>query len=389
MADVYRANAFSGGNEKRSRGVFGILFEILISLISIVTIVSMVATYMAPYISPQIFWVFSIMGLVAPATYILTLVLMLYWLIKWRLIWVSIFVVVLALGFLDVSLFYKSEFAKEYDVKSRASRGVIKIMSYNVRSFYGEDGQSSVGDILDLVGEEDPDIICFQEFSYGLLKKSGDSLAILSDYHSAVGRGKLRLESVKDASVVIFSKYKVLGSGYALADSVSKSYKRAIWADLLVDDDTIRVFNNHLQSTTITSKDDEFITKHQYITDSVSDVKIKSMVYRFKESSIIRSRQADAISEVLDGTNHDKIVCGDFNDTPMSYVYRVMSGDLQDAFSEKGRGFSHTYNGFFDILRIDYILLSERLSVESYDVVGPLNYSDHLPLFVKFKIDKK
>ena len=389
MADFYRANAYSGGNDKRSRSLLRLLFDLLISLLSIVTIVSMLSTYLAPYISPQSFWIFSILGLVAPATYIFALVLMLYWVIKWKWGWVSLFLIVLALGFMDVSLFYKSELSKEYNINGRSKRGVLKVMSYNVRGFYGEDNKSSVGDILRLVESEDPDIICFQEFGYWLFKRDSGSLPIMSDYHSAIGQGRSPVGRVDDSPVVIFSKFRILGSGYTVADSVFREYKKYIWADVLVNDDTVRVFNNHLKSTTITSKDDEFITKHQFITDSVSEVKIKSMMYRFKESSIIRSGQADAIAEVISATKYDRIVCGDFNDTPMSYVYKTMSGDLQDAFSEKGRGFSHTFSGFFNILRIDYVLLSERLSVESYDVVDSLNYSDHLPVFVKFKIDKK
>lgn len=80
-----------------------------------------------------------------------------------------------------------------------------------------------------------------------------------------------------------------------------------------------------------------------------------------------------------------KIVCGDFNDTPMSYVYRKMARGMNDAFAECGEGYSYTYRGFFDMLRIDYVLASPDLQMLSYEVPH-LGCSDHYPVAVRFKI---
>lgn len=53
------------------------------------------------------------------------------------------------------------------------------------------------------------------------------------------------------------------------------------------------------------------------------------------------------------------IVCGDFNDTPMSYTYRRMRGDFIDAFKRKGQGMVFTYRRLMGVLRIDYLFHSD------------------------------
>ena len=45
----------------------------------------------------------------------------------------------------------------------------------------------------------------------------------------------------------------------------------------------------------------------------------------------------------------------------MSYTYRMMAQDLDDAFRASGKGYSYTFRGFMDVLRIDYVLYSEDL----------------------------
>ena len=42
---------------------------------------------------------------------------------------------------------------------------------------------------------------------------------------------------------------------------------------------------------------------------------------------------------------------------------------MRDAFRWAGRGYSHTYRGFFDMLRIDYILAGEEFEPLSYEVI--------------------
>jgi endonuclease/exonuclease/phosphatase (EEP) superfamily protein YafD len=78
-----------------------------------------------------------------------------------------------------------------------------------------------------------------------------------------------------------------------------------------------------------------------------------------------------------------KIVCGDFNDVPVSYTYHTVIGDLQDAFVEKGFGFSTTFSNKLSFFRIDYALLDPNLQINSYRVVHK-ELSDHYPVIITF-----
>lgn len=157
----------------------------------------------------------------------------------------------------------------------------------------------------------------------------------------------------------------------------------SVWADLLIDDDTVRVFNNHLHSTAINASDNAYITQHQFLLDTARETKIRSIVGRLRANSVLRADQVDSIGRVIEQTRARKIVCGDFNDTPMSYVYRTMAHGLRDAFRSCGSGYSHTFRGFFNTLRIDYVL-NEGFDPVTYETLM-VDYSDHHPVIVRLK----
>lgn len=251
-------------------------------------------------------------------------------------------------------------------------------MTYNVRSFFGESGASNVDDIVRLIGEYDPDIVCMQEFNARLAEKS-DDFALLDEKYESAAFGRTQApDSLYGASLFILSKYRILCSGIVLTPNTS------VWADLLIGDDTVRVFNNHLRSTAIKAADNEYITNRDFISDTAREVKIRSIVSRLRENSILRAAQVDSIADVIADARARCIVCGDFNDTPMSYVYRTMAGGLNDAFSKSGSGYSHTFRGFFNTLRIDYVLCSDSFDPVSYEV-PQVEYSDHLPVVVRLQ----
>ena len=155
---------------------------------------------------------------------------------------------------------------------------------------------------------------------------------------------------------------------------------QSVWVDLLVGDDTIRIFNNHLHSTAITVHDDKYLSDHQFLTDTAGGAKIKNIFRRFRDNTIARA---------LAATPGCKIGCVDFNDTPMSYASRVIAQDLDDAFRASGKGYSYTFRGFMDVLRIDYVLYSEDLECLDYQVLYDVDLTDHDPVVVRLRPVKK
>lgn len=377
MAEYYSGYDSRRSSRKPRRGVFMLLVDAAMTLLTAVVAATTVIVWLLPYVNPAKMWVFPVLSPAAPVIYLATMVAALYWIVRWRWVRAGIMLSLVVIGLFRVPLFYKPELMRDYDVEIN-TRNTILVMTYNLRNFYGEDGKSSADGVAQMIGERDPDIICAQEFNSRLADKSRRMKALLDKYERATfGRQEVR-DSLSTSQLAIFSKYRILRSGRILAPNV------AVWADLLIGDDTVRVFNNHLRTTAIKASEGDYITNRDFLADSARETKLRSMVGRMSGNSALRAEQADSISKVVDATATRLLVCGDFNETPVSYVYRTMSRGLNDAFSEAGKGYSHTFHGFANALRIDYVLSSEGFETLSYEVL-PAKFSDHLPVFVRLK----
>lgn len=373
MAEYYNA---AGGNSsgRPRRGLVLWLADAVLTVVTLVVGGAMLVTFFVPYVNPARVWFFPVLGLAAPAVYVSTLLLALYWVIRWRWLRAGFMLALVVAGLFQVSLFWRPEFRRDYGGQTY-DRAAFKMMTYNVRSMYGEDKQSSVDSIVRLIVDLGPDIVCMQEFNSRLAEKS-EAFAELCRTYERTGYGRAAADSLQSAPLVIFSKHRIVRSGVVLEP------RSSIWADVLLGGDTIRIFNNHLRSTAINASDNEYITNRGFLSDTAREVKIRSIVDRFRANSVLRAAQVDSIAQIVAQARGRKIVCGDFNDTPVSYVYRTMARGLDDAFSECGSGYSHTFRGFFNTLRIDYVLSSGGLEPLSYEVPD-VDYSDHHPVVVR------
>lgn len=363
----------------RRKTLIGVIFNAVMAALSVLVIVAALLTFIAPYVHPGGFWIFPVLALAAPVVYLGVLLFALYWIVRWRWRWASVMLFLVLIGLFKVSLFFRPEFRRVYDENDPEPKGAIRFMTYNVRNFYTDDGHNSASDLFRYVEEVSPDIVCMQEFNPSLASASGVYSAFLENYPYMAGGAS---EDPRSAPLAIFSKYRIIRSGMVRGDVQDEAIRESMWADLRIGNDTLRIYNNHLHSTAITADDNEFITNHRYITDSAREDKIRSIVYRFRTNSILRAAQADSLLRDMEQVPYARIVCGDFNDTPMSYVYRVMSRGMQDAFRECGRGFSYTFRGFFNTLRIDYVLLSDSFEPLTYEV-SEVDFSDHRPVVVQ------
>ena len=274
-------------------------------------------------------------------------------------------------GIGGLSTFYKIEVSRSYGEKSY-ERSALKIMSYNVRSFIDDKGERRLDSIAMFVKKANPDILCFQEMGFSELADS--LLRPLQPMPKSLSR--------VDLSPAIYSRYPIIKAHRV--DSI----KTFVWVDMVIRDDTIRVFNNHLQSATILHEDIAYIENHEYIADEEWS-ELRSVVDRLSKNNKLRAAQVDSLRVLIDASPYPTIVCGDFNDTPVSYTYRKMSKGFTDAFREVGRGFSHTFKGFFGMLRIDYVLSADEFAPLSYEAVDSVKYPNHHPVFVRFPYNGK
>ena len=72
------------GRPGRRRGLFVWLLDAAFAVVTALVALLLLFMYLAPYVSPDASWVFSVLGLVAPVIYVSGLVLFLYWVIRWR-----------------------------------------------------------------------------------------------------------------------------------------------------------------------------------------------------------------------------------------------------------------------------------------------------------------
>ncbi len=380
MAEYYSSGFQERGRKKRKlrrRGPLMFLLDAVMTLLTAAVAAATFVTWLLPNVDPAHMWVFPVLGPAAPAIYVAVAVLALYWVVRWRWVRAGVMLALVIVGFFRIPLFYKPEFMRDYDTETN-TRNTILVATYNLRSFYGDDGRSSADGVARMIGECDPDIVCLQEFNPRLAERSRAMSALCEKYQRAAFGLQEARDSLSTDKLVILSKYRILHTGKILVPNVS------VWADLLVGDDTVRVFNNHLRTTAITASEGDYITNRDFLADSLRENKLRSMAGRLRSNSGLRAVQADSIAKVVAATRTRLLVCGDFNETPVSYVYKTMSRGLNDAFSEAGKGYSSTFRGFANTLRIDYVLPSEGFETLSYEV-PQVNYSDHRPVFVRLR----
>lgn len=376
------------GSNRKKRGRIGwrLFWGVLDTVLFVLTLacsILLAGAYLAGYVDPDRFWVFSVLGLIAPFLYLTELMLALYWIVRWRRHAILPLLLLLA-GAGYVKLYFKPDFERHYQDAAPA-RDDLVVMSYNVHGFVDNTlggtaiSMDSVGRFIASVS---PDILCLQEFQVfpNIPKSRVDSLLPELE-HSRVSYVS-RYPNGTDYGVAIYSKYPIIRFGEIVFE---ESNNRSMWADVIVRRDTLRVFNNHLQTTAIDNSDREYIIHQEFIGDSEREKKTRNILRKLHMNNRIRARQADTVARLISLSPYKVIVCGDFNDTPMSYAYRTVRDGLSDAFVEKGRGAASTYRGLFNMFRIDYILHSPELETTCY-VTYDTDRSDHNPIAAGLKL---
>lgn len=357
MAEYYR-NDYGSARRRRKRSVAGVVADGLMAAVTLVLAAVFVLTLLVPLIDPYESGELSTVGLVAPFVYAAQLLLTLYWIIRWRWAAMVPMIVLSVVGLFHLSLFYKPEIRRSYGEQT-CERTAVKVLTYNVRSFIDDHGARCLDSVAGLVKALNPDIVCFQEM--GFVDLADSLLRPLNPLPRSLSRAAL--------SPAIYSRYPVVRARRI------DTMMNFVWADLRIGDDTVRVFNNHLHTTAIRRDDNTYIENREFLGDEDMG-KLRSMVSRLSENNKLRAAQADSVARMIAESPYPVIVCGDFNDTPVSYTYRTVSRGLKDAFREAGRGYSHTYRGFFDMLRIDYVLCSYEFEPLSYEVIDSWGLAD-------------
>ena len=387
MASDYYYNGYDIKRRRKGsrRGGIVAVLDALLALATLAVSAATLLAFTAQWIHPDKAGLLPVLCLVIPVLYITETALLLYWTARWKKL-AFLPLGVLAIGLFSLNGFFKPEFGRTYS-EPAADKSAFTVMTYNVMGIMQRENNklySSMDTVAGIIASVRPDILCIQEFqsTAEAPKEKLDRLLPWLPYSTAAY--KRETSENRGWGVAIYSRYPILKTGVIDYDGTSNSTK---WADIRIDTDTVRVFCSHLQTTAISTSDHDFITNMDFVTDSTRNEKLGNIYHKLKQNFSIRARQADSLAPHIALSPHPVIVCGDFNDTPMSYVYHTMSRGLKDSFKQAGRGMQSTYRGFFDMLRIDYILHSPSMRTVRYDVPD-FDVSDHNPVVAAIKFDK-
>lgn len=323
------------------------------------------------YISPEHHPYLSLLTLAFPIFLFTNVAFIVFWLIfKAKRVWIPI---------AGLALCYS--FVRDYcpiNLPTEAADSSLTVLTFNTHGFGGQDAVDDEGNngVVRYLAHSTADIICLQEtYSNAYRAALTDSLDA-KGYHNVLYKGLSlysRLPIVKSEELTFPTHHN---SGFI--------------AHLLCGPDTILLINNHFESNCFspemrqryvdalekTAANDRHSTADSLIDD------VKPLLRLMAEAAPRRAVQADIIDSIVTAwLPRPVILCGDFNDTPVSYTHRLLTRNLTSAFRQSGNGLGLTYRERGFPVRIDHILFSpQHWKSSSTRVDKTMNLSDHSPI---------
>lgn len=328
----------------------------IVFIANIVAALLLILGYVAPYVPVKSFPRISIYSLTTPIFIILNMLFLLYWAVHLKKQFL-LSLLVLLIGYPKVSTLY--HFSGKEEV---VSTGTLKVMTYNVRVFdvYKWIGREGVFDeIKSLINQEDPSVLCLQEFYYTKEDQFSEYPYKFVEYKT------------KETGQAIFSKYPIIDKGSL---DFPNSGNNAIYADIVRGKDTIRIYNLHLQSFHINPV-------HEEISQENSSRLATRMGAVFSKQQV----QTEIYVEHKKRSPYRTISCGDLNNNQFSAIYHQIKGSDVDSFNEQGSGTGKTFYFQYFPLRIDFIFADKSIEVISHKNRYE-RLSDHFPVIAQLQL---
>ena len=375
--------------KKKSSFSFNKLITVPLFLLNCVAALGLIFAFIAQFIPPTGYAIIAFCGLGFVYILAINALFVILWLpLKYRYALISLSLILINVGTID------KHFQLKGAEKPLKCVHCIKVMSYNVKLFGLYDTevpklrQQRKNEIMQFIKDEQPDIVCFQEYFYDKSKKlnfntTDTLLSILKlknkNYHFEYFTASRNDEYYY--GLATFSKYKIVGKGVV---EMPDSTVIASYIEFKHKNDTVRVYNCHLAS--IHFEDEHYQIGKDLIVSRMNDPKwqkkIKSLHRKLKLAFDVRKEQAKVMRQHLKDCPHYIILCGDLNDSPASYAYNQVAWNLKDSFRESGKGMGDTFFGeTFPNFRIDYILHDKAYKSYGHTVCTDISISDHYPVY--------
>ena len=330
----------------------------IIYFINVVVAVLLLLSYVLPFLPPKTFSILAVVNLGVSFLILINVFFFLYWLIQLKRKFMLSFVVLL-IGYMSFGTLYKFSASTKIDDPQN-----IKVMNYNVRLFNLYEWIPEKGietKIVDFIKKESPDVLSLQEYH----PHENIDLSFFKYKYEELSGKKTKYGQA------IFSKFPIINSG---SIEFPDTANNAIFVDVVKGKDTIRFYNIHLESLRIN-------TKVEHLKTEDSERLFKRIGTTFK----MQQFQTELFLMHKKECHYKMVICGDFNNTAFSYVYRQIKGDLIDTFKEAGNGFGRTYDFKFFPVRIDFIFADEEFNVNGFKAFNN-HYSDHYPIMTTLSL---
>ena len=352
---------------------------VLLIVVNILAVLGLFCSYAAQYIDPRDAWIFALFGLIYPWLLMLNLVFVLIWLILWKK-YALLSLVAILIGWNQLSTIIRFDYNKSILPPGQN----LLLVTYNVHGFSGQGqaGRNVRAEVTKFLAEERPTILCFQEYRIReadfepVLRNMANSMQLpywnARDYYESDPSGGLN-------GLVTFSALPIVRQGTLSNKGLSHF---ALFSDIVMKQDTIRVFNMHLASLRLGKQDVDFY--YQLKKNETQNIRLKEGVFsilrKLKQAFLLRAAQTELLINVINSSPYPVLVCGDMNDSPFSYTYHRLTEKLKDAYREAGEGFlGTTYDGILPNYRIDYILFGKGFKAYEYKKIN-VTFSDHYPV---------
>lgn len=327
-------------------------FNKIVFLINNLFAILLVLSFFVPNMKPSSFSLAPIIGLTIPAIILINILFVIYWIVIGFKKQFFLSALVLLLGY-----FFSTPIYKFSPNSNESADNSLKIMSYNVRKFNKKKwmNDSTIPQkISEFIKQENPDILALQEF----VTTENITIEYPYNYNPKIGK---RYTS----GLAFYSKFPIINKGRIFS---KKHEDRIIYIDILKNDDTLRIYNFHLQSLGL-------VPEEEYLGQKDSD----HLISRLKKAFKLQEEQLVPLQEAQSNHKGKVIAVGDLNNTAYSWVYKNLKSTLKDSYLEEGSGFGKTYDFKGFPLRIDYILVDSDLKITQHKNYK-INYSDHYPI---------
>ncbi|MFB9057113.1 endonuclease/exonuclease/phosphatase family protein [Mariniflexile ostreae] len=336
-------------------------FDKIIYVFNAIAATVLLLSFILPFLPPKTFSLLSVLSLGVPFLTLVNVLFFLYWLLKLKR-QLILSLVVVTIGYVSFGSLYK--FSASKNIKHPEN---FKVMNYNVRLFnlYDWIPEKSVETkIIDFIKTESPDVLAIQEYH-------PNSNIDLSSFKYKFE--KLAGKKIKNGQA-IFSKFPIVNSGSIEFPNTSNN---AIFADIVKKKDTIRVYNIHFESLRIDPR-----------IENLNKEESERLFKRIEKTFEMQQLQTELFLIHKKQSTYKMIICGDFNNSAFSYVYRTIKGDLNDAFQEAGNGFGRTYDFKFFPVRIDFMFVDQAFEVNGFKTYNVFN-SDHFPIMATLALKEE